>query len=59
MKGQGMRCDFSPHSSSSSDLQMESRERSQGKPKTSKFLMVGKLDFYVFMSNALIFLYGW
>ena len=48
MKGQGMRCDFSPHSSSSSDLQVESRERSQGKPKTSKFLMVGKLDFYVF-----------
>ena len=48
MKGQGMRCDFSPHSSSSSDLQVESRERSQGKPKTSKFFMVGKLDFYVF-----------
>ena len=43
-----MRCDFSPQSSSSSDLQVESRERSQGKPKTSKFLMVGKLDFYVF-----------
>ena len=48
VKGQGMRCDFSPHSSSSSDLQVESIERSQGKPKTSKFLMVGKLDFYVF-----------
>ena len=48
VKGQGMRCDFSPHSSSSSDLQVESIERSQGKPKTSKFFMVGKLDFYVF-----------
>ena len=47
--GQGMRCDFfSPHSSFSSDLQVESRERSQGKPRTSKFLMVGKLDFDVF-----------
>ena len=44
-----MRCDyFSPSSSSSSDLQVESRERSQGKPRTSKFLMVGKLDFDVF-----------
>ena len=42
------RCDFSPSSSSSSDLQVESRERSQGKPRTSKFLMVGKLDFDVF-----------
>ena len=39
---------FSPHSSSSSDLQVESSERSQGKPRTSKFLMVGKLDFDVF-----------
>ena len=49
-KGRKVRCDdfFSPSSSSSSDLQVESRERSQGKPKTSKFLMVGKLDFYVF-----------
>ena len=46
---QGGRCDFfSPHSSSSSDLQVESSERSQGKPRTSKFLMVGKLDFDVF-----------
>ena len=39
---------FSSPSSFPSALQMESRERSQGKPKTSKFLMVGKLDFYVF-----------
>ena len=49
-KGRKVRCDdfFSPSSSSSSNLQVESRERSQGKQKTSKFLMVGKLDFYVF-----------
>ena len=50
---------FSPHSSSSSDLQVESRERSQGKPRTSKFLMVRKLDFDVSIPNTLIFLYGW
>ena len=44
-----MRCDyFSPSSSSSSDIQVESRERSQEKPRTIKFLMVGKLDFDVF-----------
>ena len=42
------RCDFSSSSNSSSDLQVESRERSQGKPRTSKFLMVGKLNFYIF-----------
>ena len=49
-KGRKVKCDdfFSPSSSSSSNLQVESRERSQGKQKTSKFLMVGKLDFYVF-----------
>ena len=48
-KGSKVRCDyFSPSSSSSSDLQVESRERSQGKPRTSKFLMVRKLDFDVF-----------
>ena len=48
-KGSKVRCDyFSPSLSSSSNLQVESRERSQGKPKTSKFLMVGKLDFDVF-----------
>ena len=45
---QGGRCDFSSPSSSPSDLQVVSRERSQRKPKTSKFLMVGKLDFNVF-----------
>ena len=43
-----MRCDFSLHSSFSSDLQVESRERSQGKPRKSKFLMVGKSNFDVF-----------
>ena len=48
-KGSKVRCDyFSPSSSSSSDLQVESRERSQGKPRTSKFLMAVKLDFDVF-----------
>ena len=45
---QGGRCDFSSPSSSPSDLQVVSRERSQRKPRTSKFLMVGKLDFNVF-----------
>ena len=39
---------FSSPSSSPSDLQVVSRERSQRKPRTSKFLMVGKLDFNVF-----------
>ena len=44
-----MRCEFFfPSSSSSSDLQVESRERNQGKPRTSKFVMVGKFDFDVF-----------
>ena len=34
--GSKVRCDyFSPSSSSSSDLQVESRERSQGKPRIS------------------------
>ena len=48
-KGSKVRCDYySPSSSSSSDLQVESRERSQVKPRTSKFLMVEKLDFDVF-----------
>ena len=31
--GQGMRCDFSPHSSFPSDLQVISREKSQGKSR--------------------------
>ena len=35
---------------------MVARERSQRKPRTSKFLMVGKLGFDVFMSNVLNFL---
>ena len=39
---------FSPHSSSSSALQVVARERRQRKPRTSKFLMVGKLGFDVF-----------
>ena len=45
---QGGRCDFSSPSSFPSDLQVVSTERSQRKPRTSKFLMVGKLDFNVF-----------
>ena len=45
---QGGRCDFSSPSSSPSDLQVVSRERSQREQRTSKFLMVGKLDFNVF-----------
>ena len=51
-----MRCDFSPHSSSSSDLQVIARERSQRKPRTSKFLMVGKLGFDVFHVQCFDFL---
>ena len=47
-KGSKVRCDYFSPPSSSSDLQVESRERSQGKPRTSKFLMVGKLYFDVF-----------
>ena len=45
---QGGRCDFSSPSSSPSDLQVVSRDRSQRKQRTSKFLMVGKLDFNIF-----------
>ena len=49
-KGRKVRCDdfFSPSSSFSSALQVVARERSQRKPRTSKFLMVGKLGFDVF-----------
>ena len=43
-----MRCEFFSFFKLLSDLQVESRERSQGKPRTSKFVMVGKLDFDVF-----------
>ena len=39
---------FSSPSSFPSDLQVVARERSQRKPRTSKFLMVGKLGFDVF-----------
>ena len=45
---QGGRGDFSSPLSSPSDLQVVSREGSQRKPRTSKFLTVGKLDFNVF-----------
>ena len=46
---QGGRCDFfSPSSSFPIALQVVARERSQRKPRTSKFLMVGKLGFDVF-----------
>ena len=45
---QGGRGDFSSPLSPPSDLQVVSREGSQRKPRTSKFLMVGKLDFNVF-----------
>ena len=49
-KGRKVRCDdfFSPSSSFQSALQVVARERSQRKPRTSKFLMVGKLGFDVF-----------
>ena len=47
---------FSSHSSFPSALQVVARDRSQRKPRTSKFLMVGKLGFDVFMSNVLNFL---
>ena len=49
-KGRKVRCDdfFSPSSSFTSALQVVARERSQTKPRTSKFLMVGKLGFDVF-----------
>ena len=40
--------DFSSSSSFPSALQVVVRERSQRKPRTSKFLMVGKLGFDVF-----------
>ena len=39
---------FSSPSSFPSALQVIARERSQRKPRTSKFLMVGKLGFDVF-----------
>ena len=39
---------FSSPSSFPSALQVVARERSQRKPRTSKFLMVGKLGFDVF-----------
>ena len=39
---------FSSPSSFPSALQVIAREKSQRKPRTSKFFMVGKLDFYVF-----------
>ena len=57
-KGWKVRCDdfFSPSSSFPNALQVVARERSQRKPRTSKFLMVGKLGFDVFMSNVLNFL---
>ena len=45
---QGGRCDFSPSSSFPIALQVVARERSRRKPRTSKFLMVGKLGFDVF-----------
>ena len=48
MVEQGGRCDFSSPSSFPSALQVVARERSQRKPRTSKFLMVGKLGFDVF-----------
>ena len=49
-KGRKVRCDdfFSPSSSFPSALQVVERERSHRKPRTSKFLMVGKLGFDVF-----------
>ena len=49
-KGRKVRCDdfFSPSSSFPSALQVVARERSQRKPRTSKFLMVRKLGFDVF-----------
>ena len=48
-KGRKVRCDdfFSPSSSFPSALQVVAWERSQRKPRTSKFLMVGKLGFDV------------
>ena len=49
MVEQGGRCDFfSSLSSFPSALQVVARERSQRKPRTSKFFMVGKLGFDVF-----------
>ena len=53
---QGGRCDFfSSPSSFPSALQVVARERSQRKPRTSKFLMVGKLGFDVFHVQCLEF----
>ena len=50
-----MRCDFSPHSNSSSDLQVESIERSQGKPKNQvSFSWWESWIFMFFMPNDLI-----
>ena len=49
-KGRKVRCDdfFSPSSSFPSALQVVATERIQRKPRTSNFLMVGKLGFDVF-----------